>query len=275
MEGFGLDDLPFEVLLNLTKYLSWKEFKNFRLGCKIFLEVCNHNFSTKNLIRNMYCGEIELIEAEQPTSFKDLLKKRLAPAPHQLFLVLDDLPVVVRQMGASRIFVLDVHLEQHVPLLRDFLEQSTSCLVQKVEGVAPWGDFQFVCMTWGSLFAGFSFYRFSGISSVYLGPIVQGSVLGNMHSAWNDVTGSFYLRQTEIFAENLRDNAFGDSFINFHSKRSEEGSVFYALSGGSWSCSCVLIDGENEVESVIDVIIASQGLFVLYCIGVLLDVFAL
>jgi hypothetical protein len=115
---------------------------------------------------------------------------------------------------------------------------------------APWGRFEFLLVTWGSLFAGVSFYRGSAIHSVYLGLLREdGSAQGCMTSGWNDVTGSFLLRPEEPFRPNVRDNPWGDSFCDFHLQRSEGAAApLYAVSGGSWTLRIRLCQGGEEEE---------------------------
>ncbi len=102
---------------------------------------------------------------------------------------------------------------------------------------APWGRFEFLLVTWGSLFAGVSFYRGSAIHSIYLGFLRDdGSALGCMTSGWNDVTGSFLFRPEEAFRQNVRENAWGDNFCDHHLQRSEGAAApMFAVSGGTWT----------------------------------------
>jgi hypothetical protein len=121
---------------------------------------------------------------------------------------------------------------------RKLLSGEQSCLTQRVSGGqqfvkqkyvfqfiitftgdAPWGSFDFVFVCWGSFFAGFSFYRQSQIHSIYLGDEQLGSsssVMGCMHSGWNDVTGSFLLQPARPFVPNVRENSWGDAFADYH-----------------------------------------------------------
>ena len=116
---------------------------------------------------------------------------------------------------------------------------------------APWGRFEFLLVTWGSLFVGVSFYRGSAIHSIYLGLLrADGSALGCMTSGWNDVTGSFLFRPEEAFRQNVRENSWGDGFCDFHMQRSEGAAApVYAISGGSWTLRGRLLrDGQPEMD---------------------------
>ncbi len=123
-------------------------------------------------------------------------------------------------------------------------------------------------MSWGSLLAGFSFYRGSSIHSLYLGVLREdASALGCMTSGWNDVTGSFLFRPEEPFKQNVRENAWGDAFCDYHLHRSDGTTVpVYAVSGGTWSMRGRVLGEDEEGETACHVTIhvdwQARGAFV-------------
>jgi hypothetical protein len=102
-----LDQLPGEVLVLIAAHLPYHSFCALRLVSRLFCEL----LETRSLWRSLVQRHVfSVVEEEEESDWKDrfhaLMRGAPPPGEYQIFLSLDDLPVVRRTMGLSQVFVL-------------------------------------------------------------------------------------------------------------------------------------------------------------------------
>lgn len=174
-------ELPSEVLVLILERLSFPSLANMRLVHPLFRDLS----SSQSVWRSMVCDKVfspleECVDGDWHSRFGQLLHAAPCAGEYQIFLSLDDLPVVRRTMGVAQVFVLSLALQEYD--WKRLLSGRARCLAQRAPGDAPWGSFDTVCVSWGSLLAVFSFYAHSDIHSIYLGTLgANDSAMGCMH----------------------------------------------------------------------------------------------
>lgn len=214
--------LPLEVLSRIVSLLPWKSWLAFRAVCVRFFHASDRDQTWKDWLQRMFCWTLELqnTQGDSPIYYKEaflaLARRRfqIVDDIHNIFVILDDSPLVQRCGGSGIVFVVTLDFT-----CRRSHASSNFFEVRKAPASAPWGTFDSMVLQWGSLFAAFGFNN-HGVS-VYSGRLGPHWTFGSLYSSWNEVTGSFLLHQAQDFAPKLNDNAWGEAFSAFHCRKVE------------------------------------------------------
>lgn len=235
---------PLEVLSRIVSFLPWKSWIAFRTVCVRFFQVCDRDRTWKDWLQRTFCGSVELGNVKNmpsfyKASFLALARRRfrIVDDIHNIFVILDDSPLVQRCGGSGIVFVvsLDLTTSALAKASRNFFH------VRKAPASAPWGTFECMVLQWGSLFAAFGFNN-HGVS-VYSGRLGHWT-FGSLYSSWNEVTGSFLLHQGRDFALKLNDNVWGEAFSAFHRRRVEHNLP--ECTGAAWTL--IICFDDNSVS---------------------------
>jgi hypothetical protein len=219
-------DVPHEVLVQVVCLLGWNDVVSTRQACRALFEASTSETAYHALCcryfphNDVACNNGDWRTLFLRLAFHTALDVARFPRLH-MFVKLDVRFHALRDLVVRMLLVL-VERPQCI---------SAFAPVCNAIGKAEWGQFEFACVSYGTYFAGFSFYSYQSLSSVYVGRLRnQREVIGTLFTSYQELEGTMVIQQEDGFESGA---GMGPELIDFHQRRAlETEAAFPKLDGG-------------------------------------------